>query len=217
MFEIAAPKEFIDNMLMGKRIVFAENKNAALYNSLLLPDMIFFKGHNKQDVFFKAKNYAYEGLMDRDFLSDDEVDAIRKLYSFLYVLPYHSMENLLYHPVNLEEAFKAKSDAFDAAAYTTALTEAKNAAREKLLLILQTARGENKFLKPAAKSKLDELSDGSSAGIIADMLKSDDLETFMKVFPLRDYGGSARKDLKITPDELSRTQWFKDQILKSLT
>jgi hypothetical protein len=42
--------------------------------------------------------------MDRDYLTEAEIKAIRKRLPQLYVLGYYSIESYLYHPQNIKAA-----------------------------------------------------------------------------------------------------------------
>jgi len=91
-------KEFIDKIFQGRRIVFSENTDTPLYNDLSLDNTFFFTAIDKADVFHKSKNLRRYGLIDRDYLTDDEIKLIRQVYPEIKILPYYSIENLLYHP-----------------------------------------------------------------------------------------------------------------------
>ncbi|MEX8548042.1 MAG: AAA family ATPase [Mucilaginibacter sp.] len=93
VFEIAVSKEFLSKVFEGKRIVFSENTDTSIYNSLNITDTIFFNAQNKADVFYKTKNNpSYKGLIDRDYLTDEErLDLIHR-YKNLLILYYYSIE-----------------------------------------------------------------------------------------------------------------------------
>ena len=46
-------------------------------------------------------NDEFRGLIDRDFLGADEIEALRREQPNLFVLGYYSLESYLYHPLNL--------------------------------------------------------------------------------------------------------------------
>ena len=69
--------------------------------------MVFFNGNDKNDVFYKLKNTpGYDGLVDRDYLTDEERTDLLQHYENLFILNYYSSENYLYHPANLEEYYQ---------------------------------------------------------------------------------------------------------------
>ena len=94
VIEIAVSKAFIDKVVQGGRIVFSENQNTPIFNDLNLENTFFFVGIDNSDVFHKAKNHKQLGLIDRDYLTDEETMGLRKDCPNIYILPYYSFENL---------------------------------------------------------------------------------------------------------------------------
>ena len=213
VFEIAVSKAFIDQVVQGRKIIFSENKNTPFYNDLNIPNTFFFVAMDKMDVFHKAKNHKQSGLIDRDYLADDEVEEIKKEYPNLYILPYYSFENLLYHPDNLDEYYKKINKPFDRQTYVMQLVKAKNDNKETMLLGMQQARGGYPFYKENEKAKKLKAFRENSKGLV-DLIKSDDIETFYKIFPTKDYGKEIPERQNLSASELSKTNWFKTQIEK---
>jgi AAA15 family ATPase/GTPase len=215
IFEIAVSKSFIDQVVQGRKIIFSENTDTPFYNDLTLKDTLFFVASDKMEVFQKAKNLRQSGLIDRDYLSDLEVTQLKKDYPFLYILPYYSFENLIYHPDNLTEYYLEKGMPFDKAAYVNKLVDIKNKEKDYWLMGIVGARNGYPFYKENENSKkLKEFKESSRD--IVDLLKSDDLESFYKVFPAKDYGKQLPERQNLSASELSKTNWFKTQIEKTI-
>lgn len=213
IFEIAVSKDTISKILQGRTIVFAENTDTAIYNNLSLTNTYFFNAIDKGDVFHKAKNLKTLGLIDRDFLTDEEIKEIKVTYPFLKILPYYSIENLLFHPDNLEEYYLSINKEFTKTDYIRALINVKNQELVDLAAGILMARNGYPFYKENDSSKL--LKDfRENWKDITKLLKSDDFETFYKVFPAKDYGKSLPQRANITKINLGRTNWFRNQIEK---
>ncbi|HNR15295.1 MAG TPA: AAA family ATPase [Chitinophagaceae bacterium] len=211
VFEIAVSKAFIDQVVQGRKIIFSENTDTPFYNDLNIPNTLFFVAIDKMDVFHKAKNHKQFGLVDRDYLSDEEVQELKKVYPNLFVLPYYSFENLLFHPENLEEHYHSAGKAFDKTAYAQKITDIKNNERDYLAAGIIQARAGYPFYKENEKAKkLKEFKDGYK-GVI-ELLRSDDFETFYKVFPAKDYGKELPERQGLSTSVLSKTKWFREQI-----
>jgi predicted ATP-binding protein involved in virulence len=212
VFEIAVSKEFLATIFEGKRIVFSENTDTPLYNNLKFDDTIFFNAIDKKDVFHKTKNNAnYHGLIDRDYLTDKEREDLLVQYDRLHILNYYSIENYLYHPDNLDEYFNGIDKAFDKDNYINSIKTEKVAVKDKLLMGIRTARDGYPFYRENENdAKLKAFKKNDDA--ILEMLNSDDLETFYKIFPVKDYGKTIRERQNLNKAELAKTNWFKENI-----
>lgn len=213
IFELAVSKDTISKILEGRKIVFSENTDTVIYNNLSMTNTYFFNAIDKGDVFHKAKNLNTLGLIDRDFLNDEELENLSKTYPFLKILPYYSIENLLFHPDNLEEYYLTVKKDFIKVDYINALINLKNQELVDLATGITLARNGYPFYKENESSKLlkdfkENLKD------ITKLLKSDDFETFYKVFPAKDYGKSLPQRANLTKINLGRTNWFRNQIEK---
>ncbi len=215
VFEIAVERGFIDRLLKGKTIVYAENQNAPIYNNLLIKDTVFFKAIDKSDVFHKAKNFNQLGLIDRDYLTDEEITELKKAYSFLKILPYYCFENLLYHPDNLEEYYISVGNTFDKKAYTEAILEVKRQVEKDIILGIISARASYPFFKENESSeKLKKFRE--NARQVKEMIDSNDFEEFYKVFSAKDYGRQLPQRQNIPKTDLTKTQWFRNKIEEAL-
>lgn len=214
-FEIAVSKDFLDRAIQGRRIIFSENLDTALYNDLRLTETFFFKAVDKRDVFFKARDLGHHGLIDRDYLTDQEVWEIQNSYPFLKILPFYSIENLLFHPDNLYEFFISRNLPFNKGEYISQVIDEKNRVRDDLLLGIRQARDGYPFYKENEKSQLKKVFQTNDK-LVAAQLKSDDIETFFKVFPAKDYGGNIRARQNLRKQDLAKTEWFKSQIIGAI-
>lgn len=211
IFEIAVSKAFIDQVVQGRRIIFSENTDTPFYNDLNIANTFFFTAIDKMDVFHKAKNHKQSGLIDRDYLSDEEVSVLRKDYPSLFVLLYYSFENLLYHPDNIEEYYGNAGKPFDKQKYIEQITKIKNDERDYLAAGIIQARGGYPFYKENENVKKLKAFKENYKGVI-ELLRSDDFETFYKVFPAKDYGKEIPERLGLSVSTLTKTKWFKQQI-----
>ncbi len=214
-FEIAVSKKFIDKIIQGRKIVFAENKNTSFYNDLGIENTLFFIANDKIDAFHKAKNYNQAALIDRDYLSEQEVLELRKTYPFLYLLPYYSFENLLYHPENLAEYYSDTGEHFDLNRYVTELTAIKNRELPFIAAGIVQARNSYPFFKENEHSKLLKKFKDNYKEVI-ELLRSDIFDEFYAVFPAKDYGGPIKARNNIPVTKLAKTNWFKTQIVSLL-
>ena len=211
IFEIAVSKEFIDKVFQGRKIIFAENWDAPLYNNLSIDDTFFFTAIDKADVFHKSKNLKTQGLVDRDFLTDNEISQIQSVYQNIKILPYYSIENLLFHPDNLAEYFSTNQKEFDIVDYKNKITAEKNNERDYIVSGIFNARSGYPFFKENEHAqKLKDFRNNSRE--IIELLRSDDFETFYKVFPAKDYGKSIESRTNLNKKDLAKTDWFKIQI-----
>lgn len=211
VFELAVSKEFIDKVFQGQKVIFSENSDTPLYNDLSIGGTFFFKAIDKMDVFHKSKNLKTKGLIDRDYLTDEEIQLIRKNYPDIMILPYYSIENMLYHPDNLEEYFQSQNKPFDKQKYVSAVTLEKNTQRDYIVAGITKARDGYPFFKENEKSKdLKSFKENWSA--IVDLLRNDDFETFYRVFPAKDYGTTIQERQNLNVKELAKTNWFKHHI-----
>jgi len=210
VFEIAVSKEFLSKVLEGKSIVFSENTDTPFYNRMGIKDTIFFTGIDKNDVFFKAKNWHYYGLIDRDFLTDEEIQLICRIYPNLLILNYYSIENYFYHPDNLAEYYQSKQQAFDKVAYINKLSERKVRLKDEIIFGMLGARKGYPFFKENEHAKLRKQFTANKS--ILALWQSDDFETFYKVFPAKDYARDLPERQNLNKNQLSQTNWFKTQI-----
>lgn len=211
IFELAVGKEFLAKAFTGNTIFFSEQSDTAYYNDLEFENILFFDGKDKLGAFQTAKNMGQKALVDRDYLSDDEIAALREAYPFLHILPYYSIENLMYHPDNLEEYYAAKSKPFNKEQYLNSIIAEKNEQLPYIAAGISKARDGYPFYKENPHSKqFKAFREGTTA--IVNLLSSGDFEVFFKVFPAKDYGKNIDFRTNLNKKELTKTNWFRKQV-----
>lgn len=216
VYEVAVSKEVLSKMLTGKKIIFAENKDAFYYNNLNIDNIIFLSANDKRDVFYKSKSLSYFGLIDRDFLTDEEVVQIKGTYNQLYLLNYYSIENYLYHPDNLEEYYRSINQPFDKDVYTNKLTECRNQHKSEIIYGINNARSGYPFYK---ENEYDNQRKEFVAGgrKIIELIESDDFETFYKVLPMKELCKDLPERQHINKSQLAQTNWVRTKIKEIAT
>jgi len=220
VYEIAVGREFLSLLLAGKRLCFVENNDQSYYASLGLPDLLFAKATNRNNVYHKVLSEPTScGIVDRDFLTDEDIALIRTQYPNLYVLPYYSIENLMYHPNNLAEYYTSKGRAFDFDDYLKQLETHKNAVILTLIPSLALKRteypyfGEQAFAGKQMQNRFRNKQENTDqASSLARYIHSDDFETWYKVFPMKSYATDVAQRQHIPKSDLVKTAWFKSQI-----
>ncbi|WP_291725662.1 AAA family ATPase [Bernardetia sp.] len=221
IYEIAIGKEFLPSIFKDFNLFFVENKDAKLYGSTGIENTVFIAANTRNDVYHKTRTTELKGLVDRDFLSDEDIFLIKENYPKLSILKYYSIENYLYHPDNLEEYYAESNKEFDKVAYIGALVEEKNKVVSRISLRIASEResypyfGESEFTnknKELPKRFKKGKSNFEQVEIIVSYLESNDLEVFYKVLPMKDYCKSLEARQNIDKNKLVKTEWFKKQI-----
>jgi len=223
IFEIAVSKELLPTLFQGKRIVFVENTDAILYNSLGLSKDVFVSANDRNSVFHKVVSSEFHGVVDRDFLTDEEIPMILKAYPRLHILRMYSIENYLYHPDNLVEHFISEGKEFDRKEYVEALVKEKNAVKGRIVIDIKSSRTgypyfkEEKFNSRSEQRRFVNREENITASEeIARYLDSDELDTFYKVLPMKTYCKGMPQRQNIDRVKLTRTEWFKNRLAKVL-
>jgi AAA15 family ATPase/GTPase len=210
-FEIAVPKSVLSVLFEDKKIILCENKNAVLLNSMGLKDTVFLADADKSSIILRLEQQEYKsifGLIDRDFISDQETLKLKKKLPNLAILDFYCFENYLYHPNNLVEIYSN----FNKKAYIQRIVEAKNADKNYIVRKLENNRNSYIFFK-SEKNLIQNTSEGWDA--IKDLLESDDFEDFYKVFSMKGRGNLCGiKNLR--NENLVKTNWFKIHIIDIL-
>lgn len=203
IFEVAVPKESIFKLFDSKQIVLCENQNDEFYNLLSLKDRLFVGIKNKDDVFLHVKrDPRYYGLIDRDFLTDREIEKAQTKYNTLRILRYYCFENYLYHPSNLAEL----APDFDKQAYVQEITAQKNEQKLKLVSKIEKIRNSYAILRAEDKIRDDNFD------TIIDALSSDDFETFYPFFSMKTFNKVTIASYQWKKEQLVTTSWFKQKI-----
>ncbi len=203
VYEIAVPKGMLSEIFQDKLLTFCENTDVIIYNSIGLKERLFLPATDKNDVYFSAKNNPnLFGLMDKDFLTPREIEAIRQKISNLFILTFYSIESYLYHPENLAEAISN----FEMEKYQEDLKKQKNTLYEKVIFGLKGARDSYKVLS-FEKVKIKNAEED-----IFTALKSDSFEDF---YPYLDMKKTFKHgNYNISDRQLAQTNWFNQEISK---
>lgn len=203
--------EVIKGKMTSDRTVVCENKNAGLLTSIGFKNLLFYPEKDSSSVYMQIKTRPHlYGLRDRDYLTDLEVEKLKKLYSNYYLLDYYCFENYLFHPENIDSL---KLDGFSKTAYIDDIKKQKNSNKSKIISNYKRSRDSYQEFrieheKVRTKDKEDD--------IIA-YLDSDDLETFFKSYSMKDYyDKSYIAKYGLTHTELVKTNWFRAKMTKIL-
>ena len=201
VFEIAVPKEVVFQIFDGKQIILCENKDDDLYNLINLENKIFVGVQNKDQVFRNIKsNPNYFGLIDRDYLTDNEINTLQARYPNLFILDFYNFENYVYHPENIKEVLAD----FSTETYKQSLAEQKKSQFNTILLNLKPTKKGYKIL-------IDKNLSGEIDSIVQS-LESDNFSDFYKFFNMKNTNHSFLDANKITKKQLAKTNWFREKI-----
>jgi len=219
VYEIAVGKDFLPALFKDMQIIFVENKDKDYYGSIGLDKTVFVSGNDRNSVFYKTVNTDFYGLVDRDWLSDDDMNEIKEHYPRLYILELYSIENYLYHPENLQEYYDSIKDSFDKATYIQQIADEKNKVVDDLVLRLSSVRTSYKYfdepefngkpLQDRFKNKDENFEQSKS---ITNCLKNNEFEIFYPFIPMKDYCTNISQRQNIAKTHLTKTKWFKTQI-----
>ena len=202
VFEIAIPKESLGTLLSGRKLIYCEGKDHGLYNAALDDDSaLFVPSGNAEQVFraIQADNSIW-GLRDRDFLADTEIEQIRHTYPNYLILPYYSIENLLYHPDNLEAL---TIEGYNKEAWSS---EIRSNRPEKHQLELEAARSRIRELR-----EIQGLKEDDRESIYSDY-DSDDFETAYQFTPMKRVSKDYLSRFQLAKDTLATSPWFKQRL-----
>lgn len=196
VYDIAVPKDMLSKIFLDKSLTFCENTDVVIYNSISFSEKVFLPAKDKNDVYFLAKNNPeFFGVMDKDFLTPQEIELIREKVSNLFVLNYYSIESYLYHPENLAEVI---SD-FNIEDYREDLKQQKQSNYERVLYGVKQARDSYKVLT-IESIKLNGIEEHIFAS-----LRSDSFEDF---YPYLDMKKLFRHGHHNIPKiRLAQTEW----------
>jgi predicted ATPase len=209
VFDIVVPKDMALELLPQAQLILCENQDDKLYNAIGLKDAIFIGRCDKNAVVVEMRaNDRYFGLIDRDYLGDDEIAWIREQHPRLFVLGYYALENYLYHPANLGEVVPG----FDVDGYVDEIRRQKDAARLGILLNLKETRKSYELIKELPKPRKS-----AAEQAVAEALESADLETFYPFFDMKSkFDRSTLVRHQLSPEKLARTPWMRPQIAERL-
>lgn len=203
VYEIAVPKDMLSEIFKDKLLTFCENEDVTIYNSIGLPKRLFLPAKDKNDVYFSAKNNPKSfSVMDKDFLTLQEIGLIRQKVPNLFVLNYYSIESYLYHPENLAEVIEN----FDIESYKNDLKQQKQNLYDKVIYGLKQARDSYKVLT------LEKIKVNNAEENIFASLKTDNFEDF---YPYLDMKKTFKRgNYNISKIRLAQSEWIEKAISK---
>ncbi len=218
-YEIAVNKELLPALFKDYKIFFVENKDKSYYSALNISHVLFVQSNNKKSVYHKTKNGEFNGVIDRDFLTDSDIEEIEKQYQKLKILKLYSVENYLYHPENLKEFYSKKAIDFNPDKYIKKLLDEKDLKKTEIIRGLALVRTVYSFFEEPehneSKNQKRFKNDGENLAQVAELekcLNSSNFEDFYKIFPMKEYATQLKERQNISKSELAKTIWFKTQI-----
>jgi len=217
IFEIAVPKEFLSSIIPKLNLTFVEGKDISHYEQLKEPKNLFSIANGRNDVFEKTKKFdSSRGIIDRDFLAEEEIQLIKKEFPRIIILSFYSIENYLCHPENLAEFLKIK---FDKEKYIKTLIEIKNSNKTLEGSSINKGRSDHPILKDLkakhdakGKSLLSKEQIDKNTESVCSAIESDEFEHFYKFFRMKEFYGKLEETKNIRSIQLSQTDWFRSQI-----
>jgi len=223
IYEIAVNKDILPELFKDRDIVFVENEDRKYYASLNIDNLLFVPEKNRDGVYHKVKAGHFKGLVDRDLLTDGDITIILKEYENLKILKLYCVENYLFHPDNLEEYFEKVQKEFDKANYIQKIFDEKEITKKEIIIKIATTRQGYPYFKEPGKEKSDyrkrfapEKENFEQTKIIVTYLDSKNPDDYLKSFSLKDNCKSLSERQNLSAFELSKTNWFKQQIEKIL-
>lgn len=219
IYEIAVSKELLPELFKKYNLFFVENEDRKYFASLNISETLFIPEKNRDTVFHKAKTGGFNGIVDRDFLTDDDIDVIQKQYGTLKILHFYCIENYLFHPDNLEEYFTRESKTFNKEVYKEKIAAEKELRKQELLIKIASIRqGYPYFKEPGMEQSENkkrftpDAENYTQTKTIAGYLNSSEFKAFYKAFSMKDFCKTLSERQNINPIDLSKTNWFKTQI-----
>jgi hypothetical protein len=223
IYEITVSGEHLHDIFRDHEIVFIEQENRKHLASMVMDQKIFVPERNREGVLHKVKTGADGGLVNRFFLTDEEIRIIHQYYPRLKVLGFYSLENYLFHPDNLEEYYTGAHKPFNKSAYIQKMLEEKEHVIIDLAGKIVPARQEYAFFRESGMEKsllqkrfTTDRENTVQSKIVLKYLSSDDPGIFLKAFSLKDYGRSFSELQHPGTFKLSKTNWFIQQIASIL-
>jgi hypothetical protein len=209
VYEIAIPKSTIASILKGYKLIIVENKNDEHFNAALGQEgYLFLPANNNREVFLTVKGDKDKlGLRDRDYLRSDEIDILKQQLPNLKILLFSTFENYIYHPDNITEM---NFEGYNKQAYIAEIVEQKNQKLIDIVGEIGTSRSHYIEFKDCIKN------DGNIKPI-TDSLQSVNFDDFYPYFNMKKhFNKKYLAQYKYAQSDLSKTNWFRQQILKVL-
>ncbi len=189
-------------------IILCEGTDIKILNSLSISNIVFSDEHNSYTIFQNVKTQKRKCLRDKDYLTTEEVDKLKKRFPNYYILDFYCIENYLYHPDNLKE-YIGKD--FQENEYIDFLILEKNNSINDLQDKIIKARSSYSELK---ENHINPTKEG--AILIYKGLVSNKFEDFYKHLDMKNINKSYLDKYNLNKNKLSSTMWFKKNILKIL-
>ncbi len=219
VYEIAVGKQFLPSLFEHLDVWFVENQDNEFYAAAGIPKTIFIPENGRNAVFHKAKTRQFKGLVDRDYLTDEDIELIEKKYPTLRILRFYSIENYFYHPDNLMEYYTSKNQNFDRSKYLHVLTEGKNQVKDGIIRTISLKRTEYPYFsepdwngKPEQNRFKNKNENFEQTETLANYLNSNNFADYYKILPMKTYCTHLPQRQNIRPSDLARTEWFKQTI-----
>ena len=209
VYEIAIPKSTIASILKGYKLVVVENHNDEHFNAALGQDgFLFLPANNNREVFLTVKgDKNMLGLRDRDYLRTDEIEKIKTKLPNLKILTLSTFENYIYHPENISELGLS---GFNKEEYTNEIIKQKSEILIHIVSEIGTSRNHYIEFK-------DCIANDGNIKPITDALQSNALIEFYSYFNMKKYFNKKYlAKFNYSLSDLSKTQWFKNEILKTI-
>lgn len=206
VFEIAVPRDSLGRLFANRKVIACEGKDHKLYNSALDDAaLLFIPAQNAASVFHMVRaDASIWGLRDRDFLLEKEVVQLREAYPHLRILPYYSIENLLYHPDNIASL---QLPGYEAEVWKMQIIQSKPEAHKLEVKHARSHIQEFGFKPFEKKRSMDENLDE-----IYDAYQSPDFEAMYRFVPMKNLPKDFLAPLQLTKTTLARAPWFKEQL-----
>jgi hypothetical protein len=189
-------------------IILCEGTDVKILSSLNIPNVVFSDEHNSYTIFQNVKTQKRKCLRDKDYLTIEEVDKLKKIFPNYYILNFYCIENYLYHPNNLKEYI---GNDFKENDYIEFLIQEKNKSINDLQDKIKKARCSYSDLK---ENHINPTKEGEL--VIYKELVSDKFEDFYKHLDMKNINKSYLDKYNLNKNKLSSTMWFKKNILKIL-
>jgi len=219
IYEIAVGKESLPSLFKQMHICFVENNDKKYYASVGIANTIFVADNNRNNVYHKVRATNFYGIVDRDFLSEDDIAQIKAHYPKLHMLNYYSIENYMYHPDNLEVFHAGKQNMFNKKDYINQLIMAKNEVKDAFIPTIGLKRTEYPYFgepeyngTPLQNLFKNRKENEIQSAVVAGYLNSNEFEVFYKSLPMKTYCTNLPQRQNISKSDLVKTSWFKAKI-----
>jgi predicted ATPase len=236
--KLIVPTKTLVTILAGKKILFVEGLNVEIYEQLALEDLVPASRKDAASIINDSVIHpdVVVGLVDRDWLTDEELEELELHYENIRILRYYAVENYLFHPDNLLESGAIKTEQ-EAETLKHYLLEKFNARQDKgkspsntEVFKLESARKHYTWFKDDAvtpKRGGNDLRRNFLANTenLLPYFNAEDFETFWKVFRVKtwffsftetDYPHLVQLNQPEMLIKLASTTWFRQQLLSVL-